>query len=82
VPGKRSAGQKVIAFPLDEDLLDELDRVRGSMNRSQFIREALAIKLGVDPRKTAAPDRAGKGRKAGVGKVKNVRKKIDKEKQL
>ena len=62
----------MIAFPLDEDLLDELDRVRGSMNRSQFIREALAVKLGVDQGKTVAPDRAGKGRKPMIGNREGV----------
>jgi hypothetical protein len=62
VPNQRSPGQKLIAFPLDEDLLAELDRARGHMNRSQFIREALAAKLGVQSSDIIAPpDRAGKG---------------------
>lgn len=62
MPNQRSPGQKLIAFPLDAELLEELDRARGTMNRSQFIREALAYKLGVDDSSLKdAPDRVGKG---------------------
>lgn len=61
MPNQRSPGQKLIAFPLDGELLAELDKVRGSVNRSQFIREALAAKLGIKLDIAVAPDRAGKG---------------------
>jgi hypothetical protein len=66
VPGQRSPDQKLIAFPLDEALLDEVESARGAKSRSQFIREALAHylhhELGIQVKKGIenAPDRAGK----------------------
>lgn len=65
VPNQRSPGQKLIALALDEELLASLDAARGTMNRSQFIREALVEKVaeGITLREgiSAPPDRAGKG---------------------
>jgi len=73
VPNSRSPGQKLIAFPLDEELLSALDSARGPLNRSQFIREALAAKLGLAghalQQATAAPDRVGKGGPKEKGKA-------------
>ena len=42
-------------------LLDEGDRARGSMNRSEFLRQAVVKVLGLDEGMAAAPDRVGKG---------------------
>ena len=79
---QRAAGQTLIAFPLDEKFLAEVDSARGETSRSAFVREALRNYLVAKghpiPRDlTAAPDRAGKGgRKSkitpmdpGLGKV-------------
>ncbi len=43
--GKRSPGQTLVAFPLDENLLLEIDAARGRVSRSQWIREAIGEKL-------------------------------------
>lgn len=58
--------QKMIGVRVDDALLAEIDRVRGSMSRSEFVRRATyeALKaMGSDlpPSVIAAPDRAGKG---------------------
>jgi len=58
--------QKMIGVRVDDDLLAEIDRVRGSMSRSDFVRKAAyeALKLEgskLPPEVIAAPDRAGKG---------------------
>jgi hypothetical protein len=57
----RSPGQTLIAVALDKNFLEEIDRKRGTMNRSQFIRESLARHLGVSLVHAAAPDRTAKG---------------------
>lgn len=56
----------MIGFWADPDFVAEIDRVRGHVSRSQFVRDALAEKLAREgvavPRiKTVAPDRQGKG---------------------
>lgn len=57
----RSPGQTLIALALDEAFLASIDENRGTMNRSQFIRESLAKYLGLSMVHAAAPDRAAKG---------------------
>ena len=57
MPGKRSEGQRLVAVPMDSELLDLMDKKRGTKNRSQFIREAIAKMLGLSPEITHAPDR-------------------------
>jgi hypothetical protein len=57
----RSPGQTLIAIALDEQLLAAIDRRRGTVNRSAFIRESLVKYLGVPIILSASPDRAGKG---------------------
>lgn len=42
MPGKRSKGQKLIAIPLDEDLLKLIDESRGHESRSAWVRAAIA----------------------------------------
>jgi len=66
VPAKRSDGQKLIAFPLSQELLDLVDSSRGSENRSAWIRRAIADELRalghtVPGEIVNAPDRVGKG---------------------
>lgn len=61
VPRNRSPGQTLVAFSLDKELEKAIDSARGGKSRSQFIREALAMKLGVSLHLAEAPDRAGKG---------------------
>jgi hypothetical protein len=66
VPNQRAKGQKLIAVPLEETFLEELDRARGGASRSAFVREAIYRLLrerGVDlpPSIKDAPDRTGKG---------------------
>lgn len=56
----------MIAFPLDEKFLKEVDSARGETSRSAFVREALRNYLvakghPVPKDLAAAPDRAGKG---------------------
>jgi hypothetical protein len=80
VPGQRSPDQKLIAFPLDEALLDEVESARGAKSRSQFIREALTHylhhELGVQVREGLqnAPDRAGKKHRPKVNYRDNLKK--------
>ncbi len=45
MPNVRSQNQRLIAFPLDAELLAELERARRGKTRSQFIREAVREKL-------------------------------------
>ena len=56
----------MIGVRVDDDFLAEIDRVRGSMSRSDFVRraafEALKSAGSMLPESvTASPDRAGKG---------------------
>ena len=58
--------QKMIGVRVDDDLLAEIDRVRGSMSRSDFVRratfEALKSAGSELPQSIILPpDRAGKG---------------------
>lgn len=65
----RTAGQKLIPVPVNEDFIRQLDRglrEAGFSNRSQFIRDAVFEKLTAMGRKvnrglTQPPPRAGKG---------------------
>jgi hypothetical protein len=57
MPSKRAPNQKLIAFPIDDELAGLMDRARGTMNRSQFIRDAIARMLGVPAEMGRAPDR-------------------------
>ena len=69
VPNQRSAGQKLINIPMDEEFIRSLDAAvirSGLGNRSAFIRDAIVEKLadmGVDiPTEVAtAPSKIGKG---------------------
>jgi len=66
VANQRAAGQTLIAFPLDEKFLKEVDSARGDISRSAFVREALRNYLtaqghSIPKDLAAAPDRAGKG---------------------
>ncbi len=61
-----SANRALITLRLDAPFLDALDRARGHLDRSTFIRDAIAAALtrrGVafDERHIYAPSRAGKG---------------------
>lgn len=58
---KRSAGQTLIGVAIDESLLAQIDRARGELSRSAFVRQALGKFLGLSGAITQAPDRAGKG---------------------
>ena len=65
VAGKRSPGQKIIAFPADTKLLGLLDRV-AKANRSKFVRDAIVEKLiamgyNVPSEYIETPSRIGKG---------------------
>lgn len=58
--------QKMIGVRVDDDLLAEIDRVRGAMSRSDFVRKAAYAALkeagtNLDPDVVRAPDRTGKG---------------------
>lgn len=57
----RSDGQTLVAVALDQRLLDAIDKKRGNMNRSAFIREALVAQFNLPAHLAAAPDRTGKG---------------------
>lgn len=57
MPGKRSEGQRLVAIPMDSELLNLMDKKRGPKNRSQFIREAIAKMLGLPSEAAHAPDR-------------------------
>jgi len=57
MPGKRSEGQRLVAIPMDSELLSLMDKKRGAKNRSQFIREAIAKMLGLSSDAAHAPDR-------------------------
>jgi hypothetical protein len=61
-----------ITITLPEELLAAVDDARGRMGRSEFLRLALAEKLGMGDELVAAPDRVGKG---GRPTHKEVRKK-------
>lgn len=60
---KERNGLSLIAFKLDRELLEEIDRARGRLGRSAFIRDAIAADLkarGVKVAEeiTGVPDRA------------------------
>lgn len=64
MPNQRRKGQTFIGVQIDEMLLKDIDRARGHMGRSQFLREAIAEKLRsegvrVPDKIIYPPDRAG-----------------------
>lgn len=64
----RSEGQIIVSLSLSEDLVREVDAIRGGLSRSAFMREAVAALLkskgkAVPESILRAPDRAGKPRK-------------------
>lgn len=66
MPSKRSDGQKLIAFPVDVRLLAMVEKARGRMSRSAWIRKAVVnelVRMGFDVPEDIgeAPDRVGKG---------------------
>jgi hypothetical protein len=67
MPGQHNTEKfKFIGLWLNQDFLAQIDRARGEMGRSQFLRDALASKLSKEGfyimrDKVIAPDRAGKG---------------------
>lgn len=56
-----SKKQVRVTLSLSKGLLDEVDKARGTMGRSEFLRVAVVSHLGLDERMAAAPDRVGKG---------------------
>lgn len=64
----RSAGQKLLNFPVKEEFLEEIDRAISSSrfsNRSEFIRQAILEKLqemgiSIPEAMASAPSRSGK----------------------
>ena len=58
---KPDVSQKRISMTIGPSLLSAVDAARGTMSRSEFIRECLAEKLILDESFVAAPDRVGKG---------------------
>ena len=84
MPNQRSPGQKLVAFPVDEELLTELDQQRGKLSRSQFIRDALAEylqSLGVPVREeiVSPPDRTGPRNKKPVSYKESLRSETSKK---
>ena len=66
MPSKRSDGQKLVSFPVDERLLAKIDAARGTQSRSAWIRGAATRyleSLGVEVSEELgnAPDRVGVG---------------------
>ena len=67
MPGVHDAEKfKLVGFWCDNRFLKEIERARGRMARSQFIRDALgeklvALDIPVPAEFVVAPDRAGKG---------------------
>jgi hypothetical protein len=57
----RSDGQTLIGVAVDARLLAAIDKKRGVVNRSTFIREMLVDYLRLPKELAAAPDRTGKG---------------------
>jgi hypothetical protein len=68
----RSDGQTLVAVALDQRLLDEIDRRRGLVNRSAFIRESLVAHYNLPAHFAAAPDRTGKGGRAAKSLIYNT----------
>ena len=59
VSKKRSDGQVLVAFALDQQLADEIDSKRGALSRSAFIRVALARLMGMKDDVARPPERIG-----------------------
>jgi hypothetical protein len=57
----RSPGQTLIGVAVDEHLLDAIDKNRGGLTRSAFVRNAIGKYLGISGDVLHAPDRTGKG---------------------
>lgn len=63
---QRAEGQVLIGFWANAELVTKIDKARGTLGRSQFLREAVAGMLRgkgikVQSKVVAAPDRSGKG---------------------
>ena len=64
--GHDTENQKMIGFWCEREFLELINRERGPLSLSQYIRQALleklkAVGVSVDPEIAMAPDRAGKG---------------------
>jgi hypothetical protein len=60
MPNQRARGQKLLTLPASEDFIRAIDEnfeALGYDNRSQFIRDAIAEKLGISKKLTRAPVR-------------------------
>lgn len=72
----RSPGQTLIGVAVDEKLLAAIDKKRGGLTRSAFVRQAIGNFLGVAGDLLNAPDRTGKGgrpRKTSALSSRNLR---------
>jgi hypothetical protein len=63
---KENERQQLIGFRVGPELLDEIDRKRGRLSRSEFLRQAVFAELkdlgsDLNEEATTAPDRKGKG---------------------
>lgn len=69
----RTKGQTRITISLSEVFLEAIDKRRGTVSRSEFVRRSVAEALGLGEDLAAAPDRVGKGgRPSHRGKVYEV----------
>ena len=65
VPGKHNSKQKLVGVWCDPELIEELDKARGFVQRSQWVRDAILEKLrrmgiSIAAAKAHAPDRTKK----------------------
>jgi hypothetical protein len=66
MPGKRADGQILIGAALDAGMIATMDKLRGGVTRSQYVRQAIAEKMQAEGYKVPqewiyAPDRTGRG---------------------
>jgi hypothetical protein len=59
VAKKRSDGQVLMSFALDEKMIQLMDQNRGALSRSAFIRVAIAKHLGISEDVARPPEREG-----------------------
>ena len=62
VAKKRSDGQVLMSFALDEKLIAEMDQKRGALSRSAWIRVAIVRMLGLADDAARPPQREGLSR--------------------
>lgn len=62
VAKKRSDGQVLLSFALDEKLIKQMDEKRAALSRSAFIRVALVRSLGLEESVARPPEREGLSR--------------------